>query len=103
MAECYDCGFDYEDPGWIEAVIPDDIWSDISPTGGDGGILCILCISKRLVKKGYKTASVPVILCGIEPLRNITENEHYNRLLNKYGDLIKKYENLRDREPNKRE
>ncbi|MFA5458046.1 MAG: hypothetical protein WC261_10490 [Synergistaceae bacterium] len=69
MAKCYDCGFDYEDPGWIEAIIPDQIWNEISPTKDQGGILCILCISKRLAEKGYK--DIPVWLCGTEPIRPI--------------------------------
>ena len=51
MAKCYDCGLNYEDPGWIEAVIPDKVWNEISPTGDQGGILCITCISRRLIKK----------------------------------------------------
>ena len=66
---CYDCGLDYGDPGWVEAVIPDKVWNEISPTGNQGGILCITCISRRLVKKGFK--NVPVWICGTEPLRPI--------------------------------
>ena len=73
MAGCYDCGLNYEDPGWIEAIIPDKVWDEISPTGDQGGILCITCISRRLVEKGYK--NIPVWLCGIEPLRPILYGE----------------------------
>jgi len=69
MAKCYDCGLNYTDPGWIEAIIPDKIWNEISPTGDQGGILCIICISRRLVKKGYRR--IPVWLCGTEPLRSM--------------------------------
>lgn len=69
MAKCYKCSLDYEDPGWIEAVIPDKVWNEISPTGDQGGLLCITCISRKLVEKGYKT--IPVWLCGIEPLRPV--------------------------------
>jgi hypothetical protein len=64
---CYDCGLEYGSTGWIEAIIPDKIWNDISPTNSEAGILCITCISRRLTEKGYK--SVPVWLCGTEPLR----------------------------------
>jgi len=64
---CYDCGLSYDDPGWIEAIIPDRVWNDISPTGDGSGLLCIICIARRLVERGYKR--VPVWLCGIEPLR----------------------------------
>ena len=73
MARCYDCGLDYQDPGWIEAIIPDQVWNDISPTKDQGGILCITCISRRLVKGGYK--KVPVWLLGTEPLRPAGEAE----------------------------
>ena len=67
MAKCHDCSLDYQDPGWIEAIIPDRIWNDISPPKDQSGTLCITCISKRLVKGGYKR--VPVWLLGTEPLR----------------------------------
>ena len=67
MAKCYDCGLNYQDSGWIEAIIPDKVWNDISPTGDEGGILCITCIARRLVSRGYRR--VPVWLCGTEPLR----------------------------------
>ena len=63
---CYDCGLEYGGVGWIEAIIPDKVWNDISPTGDQGGILCILCISRRLERKGYK--NIPVWLAGTEPL-----------------------------------
>ena len=78
MAKCYDCGLEYGDPGWIEAVIPDKVWNEISPTGDQGGILCITCISRRLVKKGYK--NIPVFLCGIEPLRPILCGDSENKV-----------------------
>ncbi len=64
---CYDCGLDYGSDAWIEAIIPDNAWNDISPTGDQSGLLCIICISKRLAEKGYK--NVPVWLCGTEPLK----------------------------------
>ena len=67
--KCYDCGLIYGSIGWIEAIIPDKIWIEISPTHNIGGILCINCISKRLAKKGYK--NIPVWLCGTEPLKAI--------------------------------
>lgn len=65
---CYDCGLDYDDSGWIEAIIPDKVWNLIRPDGcAEGcGLLCITCISRRLAERGYK--DVPVWLCGMEPL-----------------------------------
>jgi len=86
MGGCYDCGLDYQDPGWIEAIVPDKIWNEISPTGDQAGLLCITCISRRLVEKGYKR--VPVWLTGIEPLRpaggNPSEDESSLFILRKF-------------------
>lgn len=65
--KCYDCGHPYGDDRWIEAVVPDDDWITISPTGGEGGILCISCMSKRFRDIGrYK---VPVWLVGTEAIQ----------------------------------
>jgi len=63
---CYDCGLEYSDDGWIEAIIPDIIWNKIKPDGCDDGcgLLCITCISRRLNQLGMK--HVPVWFCGIE-------------------------------------
>lgn len=69
VSGCYDCGLEYGKDRWIEAIIPDKVWNDISPTGGHGGLLCISCISKRLIKKGYK--DVPVWLCGTEAIKSV--------------------------------
>lgn len=64
---CYDCGFVYGAPGWIEAVVPNDVWELISPNENQGaGILCINCISVRCSEAGLK--NVPVKLCGTEPI-----------------------------------
>jgi hypothetical protein len=65
---CYDCGFPYDDPAWIEAVVPHFIWNDyLSPTGDEGGILCIQCIARRAIASGFER--VPVLLTA-GPLRN---------------------------------
>jgi len=45
---CDDCGMPYGSPSWIECVVPDDIWSQISPSVDEGGILCIQCIVNKL-------------------------------------------------------
>lgn len=45
---CYSCGKSYGSPCWIECVVPDDVWAQISPTGDEGGILCVQCIANRL-------------------------------------------------------
>lgn len=58
---CADCGAPYDDPAWIEAVVPDAIWNEqLSPQGNEGGILCILCMARRAVAKGL--SDVPVLL-----------------------------------------
>lgn len=62
---CYDCGLEYTGPGWIEAVIPDYVWSLIKPEEG-AGLLCITCICKRLNKIGLD--NVPCFICGTEPI-----------------------------------
>jgi hypothetical protein len=60
---CYDCGLPYASAHWIEAVVPHDIWNKyLSPTGGDGGILCINCMAKRAVDAGL--SDVPVKLAA---------------------------------------
>ncbi len=66
---CYDCDKPYGEDDWIEAIIPDKIWNQISPNKDQGGILCISCMSRRLKEMGFK--DVPVWLCGTEPLRAI--------------------------------
>jgi len=48
---CAECGLEYSSPGWIDAVIPDKFWLEISPTGHGGGILCINCMSRLLTEK----------------------------------------------------
>jgi hypothetical protein len=58
---CFDCGAQYDDPAWIEAVVPHDIWNQhLSPTGGEGGILCIVCMGRRATAAGL--SDVPVRL-----------------------------------------
>lgn len=87
MAGCYDCGKPYGEDDWIEAVIPNKIWDEISPYKNQGGILCISCIAKRLKKAGYK--DVPVWLCGTEPLMAIEGNPNdYLNWMNNYETRI---------------
>ncbi len=47
---CYDCGFEYGGPGWCDAVVSNEVWLQISPTGHEGGILCINCMGSRIEK-----------------------------------------------------
>jgi len=57
---CYDCGLDYGTDGWVDAVVPDEFWLAISPTGHGGGILCIDCMARRLAN--LRLRGVPVRL-----------------------------------------
>lgn len=54
---CYDCGLRYGGPGWMDAVVANDMWAKISPTGDEGGILCISCMARRCEALGLE--SVP--------------------------------------------
>lgn len=88
---CHDCGRKYGEDEWIEAVIPDRIWAEISPTkevNPDGGVLCISCMAKRLNKAGYR--KVPVWLCGTEPFKTMDgdPNEFLNIMRSFKGDLF---------------
>ena len=69
-AACYDCGLAYGGPEWIEAIIPDEVWKRISPTGNLGGILCITCMIRRLKRMEFE--NVPIWLCGTEPVQAIS-------------------------------
>jgi hypothetical protein len=44
---CFQCGLVYGDVGWMDAVVPNNVWAQISPTGHEGGVLCITCMAKR--------------------------------------------------------
>lgn len=47
--KCYDCGLEYG-PEWVEAIIPDALWSAIRP---DEGGLCLKCTCRRLSSAGH--------------------------------------------------
>lgn len=51
---CYSCGMRYDSDGWADVVIPDAVWKLISPTGGDGGLLCFACMNARLSRLGLR-------------------------------------------------
>lgn len=52
---CYCCGLLYGGLGWMDAVVPDDVWLEISPTGDGGGILCITCMARRCDARGIQS------------------------------------------------
>jgi hypothetical protein len=62
MVCCADCELPYGGPGWIDAVVPNDVWRQISPTHDEGGILCITCMARRCEALGLE--DVPVMLAS---------------------------------------
>lgn len=57
---CVDCGLPYSDDGWCDCVVPPDVWARISPTGDAGGILCLHCMARRIVRHGGR--DVPLMV-----------------------------------------
>lgn len=74
---CYDCGLRYGDDGWIECMVPNDVWLKIGHTGDLSGILCITCIARRAKRLGLTRISV--MLCGTEALRVASQDEAFDR------------------------
>ena len=57
--KCHDCGLDYE--GFLcDFVIQNDLWAMISPTGDEGGLLCPMCILKRLLDLGLPAVKASI-------------------------------------------
>lgn len=57
---CWDCGREWAEPGWVDAWIPDHLWSRIAPLPDGGGHLCIHCITAALTRLDVR--DVPVAL-----------------------------------------
>jgi len=57
---CYDCGLGYGAPGWMDTHVPNDVWQKISPTGHEGGILCISCMARRCEALGLRDVSLMI-------------------------------------------
>ncbi len=51
-ANCHGCGLPYDDPGFADLVVSNDVWSQISPTGDEGGLLCPTCMVRAAAKAG---------------------------------------------------
>jgi len=65
---CYDCGLPYSDDGWCDCVVPHDVWARISPTGHEGGILCLHCMARRIVR--HDVRDVPLMVTS-GPFRHV--------------------------------
>lgn len=48
----------------MDAVIPDDLWREISPSGDGAGMLCLWCIDERLRERGYEGVPVRLYFSG---------------------------------------
>ena len=57
VTACHDCGLAYGEAGWIDAIVPNDVWAKINP---NDHLLCITCICRRCTKVGIE--DVPVML-----------------------------------------
>ena len=57
---CADCGLSYTDSGWVDCVISRENWAAISPTGDEGGLLCLTCVTRRIVASGLD--DVPLLV-----------------------------------------
>jgi hypothetical protein len=49
---CDDCDLLYSDPGWVDTYVPDDVWAKIHPERDGGGVMCLTCITRRVVAAG---------------------------------------------------
>lgn len=49
---CYHCGLAYNDPGFPDLVVPDDVWRQISPKKNEGGLLCPSCMCRAAEANG---------------------------------------------------
>ena len=62
---CEQCGLPYGEPGWVDVVIPNEIWNALNKD-----LLCFTCMTKALVQAGYK--DVPVLVAS-GPYRDANE------------------------------
>ena len=90
-AECADCGLDYGGRGWIDAVIPKETWIEISPTGNEGGLLCITCMAGRLEDRGLENVTV---IIGSGPFVYSKEDHRTGdrMMLKKFADYVPRSE-----------
>ena len=57
---CYDCPLPYGDPGWVDVSISDEAWLKIAPWPGGGGVLCLTCMTRRLLAAGLDRVPVKI-------------------------------------------
>lgn len=49
MAVCQNCGSAYD----FDVIVPNKIWTEISPRKSEGGLLCPSCICEKLKNIGW--------------------------------------------------
>jgi hypothetical protein len=59
VPKCMGCGTPYDDT-WVECVVSDIVWQQISPTKNEGGLLCICCIAKQVVNLGLGSTVIRI-------------------------------------------
>ena len=57
-AACFDCGLLYADLGFVDLVLPNDVWAKIAPSHDGGGLLCPTCICARTQKAGIECVAM---------------------------------------------
>jgi hypothetical protein len=56
LGACADCGASYDDPAWVEAIVPHADWIKIDPT--ITAILCVACMARRAVALGLPKVEI---------------------------------------------
>lgn len=51
---CKDCGLPYQSDSWADLCLDAEEWCLISPSGGEGGLLCANCMVSRARQRGMK-------------------------------------------------
>jgi hypothetical protein len=44
----------------MDAVVPNEIWTQISPSGDEGGLLCITCMAARCEDAGLQNVPLKI-------------------------------------------
>jgi hypothetical protein len=79
---CADCGRPYRD--MEDFIIPLGAWERISPTGDEGGTLCVNCIAGRLEAAGIRDVpgafmSGPIRTVDAVTMDNLRRTENLER------------------------
>jgi hypothetical protein len=112
MSKCHDCGRPYGDEhGFPDLSIPFWAWEKITPTEGDGGLLCPSCICKRLHDAGIQCEgafmSGPIISVTNPTMNALRRIENIELAIegrdNHWGALLRRAQVTDDPEANPQE